>query len=69
MRSNVPVGRLLALTFILSGAGQAQWLNYREPGVPRTPDGKVDLTARPPKDPYGKPDLSGVWMHEDDHRG
>ena len=64
MRSTVPVGRLLALAFMLSGAGQAQWLNYREPGVPRTRDGKVDLTAPPPKDPYGKPDLSGVWMHE-----
>jgi len=62
MRSDVR--RMLALTFVLAGAGQAQWLNYREPGVPRTRDGKVDLTARPPKDPSGKPDLSGVWMHE-----
>jgi hypothetical protein len=59
MRNNV-----LALTLVLSGFAQAQWLNYREPGVPRTRDGKVDLTARPPKDPSGKPDLSGVWMHE-----
>ena len=64
MRSNVLAGRLLALAFVLSGVGQAQWLNYREPGVPRTRDGKVDLTARPPKDSSGKPDLSGVWMHE-----
>ena len=52
------------MTFVLSAVGQAQWLNYREPGVPRTRDGKVDLTARPPKDSSGKPDLSGVWMHE-----
>jgi hypothetical protein len=64
MRINAPAGRLVALTFVLSGVGQGQWLNYREPGVPRTRDGKVDLTARPPKDPSGKPDLSGVWMHE-----
>jgi hypothetical protein len=56
--------RLLALTLVLSAVGQAQWLNYREPGIPRTRDGKVDLTAQPPKDPSGKPDLSGVWMHE-----
>src|SRR5271169_2461346 len=39
----------------------AQWLNYRVPGVPRTADGKVNLTAPAPKAPDGKPDLSGVW--------
>jgi len=27
-------------------------------------DGKVNLSAPTPKDPSGKPDLSGVWMHE-----
>ncbi len=54
----------MALTFLLSFAAHAQWLNYREPGVPRTRDGKVNLTAPPPRDPSGKPDLSGVWMHE-----
>jgi hypothetical protein len=64
MRSNTPGGRLLALTFVLSIGAQAQWLNYHEPGVPRTRNGKVNLTAPPPKDPSGKPDLSGVWMHE-----
>jgi hypothetical protein len=49
---------------VLAAGAHAQWLNFREPGVPRTPTGKVDLTAPPPKDPSGKPDLSGVWMHE-----
>ena len=49
---------------LLCGAAHAQWLNYREPGIPRTPDGKVNLAAPAPKDPSGKPDLSGVWMHE-----
>src|ERR1700684_4178497 len=39
----------------------AQWLNYPTPGVPRTADGKVNLTAPTPKSPDGKPDLSGVW--------
>jgi hypothetical protein len=64
MRSTTPGGRLLALTFALSIGAQAQWLNYREPGVPRMRDGKVNLKAPPPRDPSGKPDLSGVWMHE-----
>lgn len=55
---------LFFLTFGLSAAMHAQWLNYHDPGVPRTRDGKVSLTATAPKDPTGKPDLSGVWMHE-----
>ena len=64
MRTNTSKRRLLTLTFVLSAVAPAQWLNYREPGVPRTRAGNVDLTARPPHDPSGKPDLSGVWMHE-----
>ena len=64
MSDYTSTSRLLAVALVLASASQAQWLNYREPGVPRTRDGRVDLTARPPKDPTGKPDLSGVWMHE-----
>ncbi len=29
---------------------QAQWLNHRTPGIPRTPDGKPNLSARTPRD-------------------
>jgi len=39
----------------------AQWLNFRQPGIPRKPDGKPDLTAPAPRAPDGKPDLSGLW--------
>jgi len=42
----------------------AQWLNYRAPGIPRTADGKVNLSAPAPKAPDGKPDLSGTWESE-----
>ena len=42
----------------------AQWVNYRPSGTPTTRDGKVNLSARAPRASDGKPDLSGVWMHE-----
>ena len=40
----------------------AQWPAHATPGVPRTPDGKPDLTAPAPRTADGKPDLSGVWQ-------
>jgi len=39
----------------------AQWQDYPGKGVPRTPDGKPNLTAPTPRTADGKPDLSGVW--------
>ena len=38
----------------------AQWLNYKTPGVPRTPDGKPNLSAPAPRMPDGRPDFSGL---------
>jgi hypothetical protein len=40
----------------------AQWLSYPTAGIPRTPDGKANLTAACPRTADGKPDLSGLWM-------
>ncbi len=39
----------------------AQWLNYPTPGIPRTADGKPNLSAPAPRTAGGKPDLSGLW--------
>jgi hypothetical protein len=39
----------------------AQWPSYPTPGVPRTPDGKPDLTAPTPRTADGKVDFSGIW--------
>ena len=39
----------------------AQWLKHPTAGIPRTPDGRPNLTAAAPRTPDGKPDLSGLW--------
>jgi hypothetical protein len=39
----------------------AQWLEHRTPGLPRTADGKPNLTAPAPRTADGKPDLTGLW--------
>jgi len=41
----------------------AQWPDYKLPGVPRTPDGKANLSGPTPRMADGKPDLSGVWEY------
>src|SRR5262245_19456144 len=43
----------------------AQWLHYPTPGIPRTPDGKLNRSAPVPRTPDGKPDLSGIWRAAD----
>ena len=48
---------LITLTLPL----EAQWLNHPTPGVPRTADGKPNLTARAPRTANGRPDLTGLW--------
>jgi hypothetical protein len=44
-----------------TGIAEAQWLNYPDPRIPRSADGKPILTAPAPRTADGKPDLSGVW--------
>src|SRR5215470_7062739 len=41
---------------------EAQWINYPTPGIPRTADGKPNLTAAAPHTADGKPDLTGLWQ-------
>jgi hypothetical protein len=43
----------------------AQWPAYPTAGVPKTADGKPDLTGPAPRTPDGKPDLSGIWKFVD----
>jgi hypothetical protein len=56
--------RLCVPLLLITTGLHAQWLNYKEPGVPRLKNGQVNLNAPVPKALNGKPDLSGVWAHE-----
>src|SRR5579864_5576550 len=47
----------------------AQWAQYHTPGIPRTADGKTNLTAPAPRTADGKPDLSGLWAMSSDDIG
>ena len=49
---------LCALTTPLA----AQWLKQPTAGIPRTADGKPNLTSPVPRTADGKPDLSGIWQ-------
>jgi hypothetical protein len=53
-----------AILTIATMPAAAQWLNVPTKGVPRTKDGKPDLSAPAPRKPDGKPDLSGIWNRE-----
>ncbi len=53
---------ILALTILaITMPLEAQWLQRQTPGIPRTADGKPNLTAPAPRTADGKPDLSGLW--------
>ena len=57
--SNYVVAAVSAMLTV--GCAWAQWQNLKTPGIPRTKDGKADLTAPAPKTAAGKADLSGIW--------
>jgi hypothetical protein len=42
----------------------AQWPSYPNAGVPRTADGKPNLSGPAPKTSDGKPDLTGIWQND-----
>jgi hypothetical protein len=62
-RSSVLIVTVLVLVVGLSfRPAAAQWLDHPTPAIPRTADGKPNLTAPAPRAADGKPDLSGLWM-------
>ena len=58
-------GHLLRIA-ALAASLSAQWIDHPTPGIPRTSDGKPNLTAPAPRMADGKPDLSGIWRKNGD---
>jgi hypothetical protein len=52
---------VVAALSLLSVPASAQWVNLPTKGIPRTPDGKPNLSAPAPRASDGHPDLSGIW--------
>lgn len=59
----------IAVLLLFGSDVWAQWARYSDGSIPRTRDGKADLTANTPKARDGKPDLSGVWQSVPDPAG
>ena len=53
---------IIAMTVLSAAAAFAQWLDYPTAGIPRTKDGKPNLSAPAPRTPDGKMDLSGIYQ-------
>ena len=62
MKWSLTWATLTVIVTALSSSLSAQWPAHQAPGVPRTADGKPDLSAPAPRTADGKPDLSGIWM-------
>ena len=58
------MNRIAILAALVSLPLSAQWFNWPTAGIPRTADGKPNLTAPAPRTSDGKPDLSGTWQAE-----
>src|SRR4030095_5521762 len=63
--ASVRAALIIAIVFCAPMPSFAQWLKYPTAGVPRTRDGKVNLTAPTPRTRDGKPDFSGMWLTGD----
>ena len=63
--------RVLVTTIAIAAcdAAAAQWPDHPSPRIPRTADGRPNLSAPAPRTADGRPDLSGIWQSERDPNG
>src|SRR5579864_2018390 len=54
--------RRFLIAALIAIPAAAQWVHVPTPGIPRTKDGKANLSAPTPRASNGKPDVSGIWV-------
>ena len=54
----------IGLLLLCAVPAWGQWLDFPTRGIPRTPDGKPNLSAPVPRAKNGRPSLSGLWQTE-----
>jgi len=62
MRRSIRAATTIVSVTLVSA--NAQWLNYPSRGIPRTRDGKPNLSAPTTRGSNGRPRLSGLWQTE-----
>ncbi len=62
---SMPHTAVIVVFFLTFLPARGQWLHYPTPGVPRLPGGVPNLNAAAPRTADGKPDLSGIWIAEE----
>ena len=63
MKASVGLACVVAIVSATPAIVVAQWPRYIAADVPKTADGKPNLSAPTPRMPDGKPDLSGLWQN------
>jgi len=53
---------IIALVLFAAVPAPAQWFKLTTPGIPRTADGRPNLSAPAPRGSDGKPILAGIWQ-------
>jgi hypothetical protein len=69
MKRSVAAVCFVALVAVFAPILLAQWPAYPNPNVPKTPDGKPDLSGPTPRTKDGHPDFSGLWTNNRGQRG
>ncbi len=61
MKTVITLVVLYALLCVTPAPVEAQWASLPTPNIPRTADGKPNLSAPAPRTADGKPDFTGLW--------